>query len=169
MESEVCRWSRIPKNTMSLSRIFFCATPEVQLNHFFTSHSQVRNSCWNGTISFENSIETDNSLCSTTSSCYEIVESQTSFTICWVGKFIKVGVRKVGKVRVEHFTSDSGTLRPVVCCGSDVMIYIILFTFLLLHLVQPVHDFLWKLTQIDSSLAGPSLRLFYWACWRCVN
>jgi len=33
------------------------------------------------------------------------------------------------------------------------MTYIILFTFLLLHFVQPVHEFLWKLTQIDSSLA----------------
>jgi len=31
------------------------------------------------------------------------------------------------------------------------------------------HDFLWKLTQIDSSLEGPSLWLFYWACWlACV-
>ena len=63
--------------------------------------------------------------------------------------------------KVGHFISDSATLRPMVCCGSEVITYIILFTFLLLHFVLPVHEFLWKLTQVDSSLAGPSLRLFY--------
>ena len=75
-------------------------------------------------------------------------------------KFIKVGVGKVGKVEVGHFTSDSATLRPMVCCGSEVMTYIILFTFLLMHLVQPVHEFLWKLAQIDSSPAGPACDYF---------
>jgi len=99
---------------------------------FSTSHSSVGNSCWNGTIYFETFIETENSGCvqrfSLIPNCYEFVESQTSFTICWgVGKFIKVG--KFKNVEVGHFTCDSATLRPTVCCGSEVMTYIILFTF----------------------------------------
>jgi len=53
-ESEDFGWGRIPNTG---SRIF-CPTPDVQLDHFFTSHSQIRNSCWNGAISFETFVET---------------------------------------------------------------------------------------------------------------
>ena len=54
------------------------------------------------------SIETENSRCvprlPLVPSCYEIVESRTSFTICWgVGKFTNVGSRKRWKGRSWTF------------------------------------------------------------------
>jgi len=64
---------------------FFYPTPVIQLNHFCRTSRSTR-ACWNGTISFETSIETENS-CYTprfplVASCYKIVYRQTSFTLC---------------------------------------------------------------------------------------
>jgi len=54
-ESEVFGWSRI------------CyPTPEVQLNHFLHRNPKLgilTRACWNGTISFQTFIETENSCC----------------------------------------------------------------------------------------------------------
>jgi len=51
----------------------------------FTSHSYVGNSCWNGTISCETFIETEDSCCAQwfplIASCYKIVDSQTSLML----------------------------------------------------------------------------------------
>jgi len=69
-------------------RVFY-PTPEVQLNHFLHRTPKLgilTRACWNGTISFETFIETDNS-CRVPrfpliASCYKIVDSQTSFMLC---------------------------------------------------------------------------------------
>jgi len=91
-ESDIFGWirSRIPKNTRSRcrSRIFYL-TPEVQLNHFFhrtLKFGILARACWNGTNSFETFIETENS-CRVPrfpliASCYKVVDSQTSYTLC---------------------------------------------------------------------------------------
>ena len=65
-ESEVFRWSTsrtwIPNNIGSRSRIFL-SDSGCPIGSFFSSHSWIRNYCWNGTISFETFVETDISCC----------------------------------------------------------------------------------------------------------
>jgi len=79
---------------------FFYPTPtlEVQLNHFVHRIPKLgipTRACWNGAISFQTFIEA--------ASCYKIVDSQTSFTLCQ-----GVAVGDFGKVGVGHFTSEPG-------------------------------------------------------------
>ena len=77
-ESEVFGWSR--------SRIFL-SDSGCPIGLFFTSHSKIGNSSWNGTISFETFVETDFLLCTTISIDFN---SQTSFRLCYeVGNFGK--------------------------------------------------------------------------------
>ena len=63
-ESEVFGWSRsrIPSNTGSRNQIFL-SDSGYPVGSCFTSRSQVGNSCWNGTISFETFVETEISCC----------------------------------------------------------------------------------------------------------
>ena len=42
---------------------FFCPDSGFSIGSFFTSHSWIGNSSWNGTISFETFVETENSCC----------------------------------------------------------------------------------------------------------
>ena len=100
---------------------FFCPTPtlEVQLDQFFASHSKVGNSCWNGTITYETFVETENSCFvprfPMSVRCCNILNCQNSFTLCegvGVGNFGKIGVWHFVKlgVSVGHFICDSATV-----------------------------------------------------------
>jgi len=78
---------RIPENTWSRSWNF-CPTLEVQLNHFIhlTPRLEVlTRACWNGAISLETFIETENPCCAPRipliASCYKMVDCQTSFML----------------------------------------------------------------------------------------
>ena len=79
-------WSRVPKNTMNQSRNSL-SDSDSPIDSFFTLHCQDRNSCWNGTLSFETFIETENSCCvprfPLIASCFadSHSHSQTSFTL----------------------------------------------------------------------------------------
>jgi len=61
---EVFRWSqsRIHNNTRSQCQIFLFDSRSY-IRSFFTSHSLVGNSCWNGTISSQSFVEIENSCC----------------------------------------------------------------------------------------------------------
>jgi len=62
--SEVFGWSRIPNNTRRRSRIFLSDSDSGSpFRSFFTSHSLVGNSCWNGTIYYKTFVETEISCC----------------------------------------------------------------------------------------------------------
>jgi len=103
---------------------FFYPTPilTVHFNYFLHRTPKLRfptRNCWNGTISSETFIETENSCCAPrfllVAVCYKIVDSQIWFTLCevvgvgfGVGHFGQVG--KFCKLWVGHFTSDSSTL-----------------------------------------------------------
>ena len=100
-ELEFFGWKRNSKNTRS--RIFRpTPTPEVQLNHFFTSHCFFGNSGWNGTIYFETFIETEN-----TCSMYHDFHWLLVATKLLTAKLHSCYVKGAG---VEYFTSDSTTL-----------------------------------------------------------
>ena len=62
-ESEAFGWSGISYNTRVGVGFFVQLRSECPLGSFFTSHSQIRNSWWNGTISFETFVEADISCC----------------------------------------------------------------------------------------------------------
>ena len=68
---------------------FFYPTPEVQLDYFLHRTPMLEiltRTCWNGTISFETFVETENSCCAPwfplIVSCYKIDDNQTSFISC---------------------------------------------------------------------------------------
>jgi len=63
------------------------------IESFFTSHSQICNSCWNGAICFETFVETNFLLCTTISIDFN---SQISFPLSWG---VGVGSRKFCKGR----------------------------------------------------------------------
>ena len=78
-----------PKNTRSRCRIFLSdsdSNSRIPIESFFTSHLKLGISIENGTISIETVFETDNSCCVlqflVITSCYTIVNRQTSFTFC---------------------------------------------------------------------------------------
>ena len=106
-ESEVLGSSRIPKNTRS--RIF-CPTPKVQLDHFLY-HTQKSGIPVEMVQFVLKLLLKQNSCCAPrfpfSASCYKILDSHISFTLCW-------GVGNFGKVRVGvgHVTSDPATLLP---------------------------------------------------------
>ena len=65
-ESDVFGWSRsrIPNNTGSRSRICLSdSNSGCPIGSYFTSHSKIGNSWWNGAISFETFAETEISCC----------------------------------------------------------------------------------------------------------
>ena len=91
--------------TLGVGVGFFCPTPAYLVRSFFTSHSWIRNSCGNGTISFETFVETEIS-CSVPR--FPLI-STVKFHSLYV-KESESGVENFGKVRVGYFTSDSATL-----------------------------------------------------------
>ena len=115
---DVFGWSRsqIPKNTRSRSWILYpTPTPEVELNYFLDRTLKVRNPnlyllrFYN---IFRNFIERESSCCAPRfpliASCYKIVDSQTSFTLCegvgsrkfWKGRKI---MEARGRIRIFYF------------------------------------------------------------------
>jgi len=112
--SEVFGWSRIPNNTWSRSRIFLSDSGSSSGSFFYITLLSCEfllkwyNFFWNFP-------ETENSCCvqqfPLSASCYKIVDSQISFTLCW-----GVGVGNFGKVGIEHLpsTPQPKTLRTPV-------------------------------------------------------
>jgi len=67
--------------------------------------------CWNSTVSFEIFMKAENSCCvprfPPIASCYNIVDSQTSVTLCYG---VGVGNLERSELESDIFTSDSATL-----------------------------------------------------------
>ena len=110
---------------------YFYPTPTVQLNHFnhYTPKLGIlTRACWYGTVSFEMFMQTEIYCCvprfPLVASCYKIVNSQTSFMLCYgvgVGHFGKVGIG------VGHFNSNSVTLVSTIylsVCSSSIPVLI---------------------------------------------
>jgi len=103
---------------------------EVQSNYFLHCTPKLEiltRACWNGTISYETFIETENSCCAQRfpliDSRYKIVDSQASFTLCQgVGNFGKVGV---GAFYLRHHNVDYYVRRHFSWSGSVEMLHIL--------------------------------------------
>ena len=90
----------IPNNTDNRIRIFLSDSDSwCPVGSFFTAHSIIRNSCWNGAISFETSVER------------EISFSIPRFPFISTAKFHSLSVKESESgVGVGYSTSGSATL-----------------------------------------------------------
>jgi len=114
--------------------ILFYPTPTLEVqwkfqlrlwkNHFLHRTPKLRiltRACWNSTISFETFIETENSCCAPRfqliASSYKIVDSQTSFMLCW-----GVGVGNFGRLvpDILPLTSQPCMLQCTLPSTTDI-------------------------------------------------